>query len=197
MKKELYFISLIFSTLIIILSICLVNVTSLAVSSSYGAGYPLKIYPGETKDIQFGLMTNPGEDNLIVKAELLNDDGIASLIDSNLEYKVNAGDIVPVNLRVKVDKTAKAEQKKYNIVIKLSDISPSEGAGSVLFKGSSIINFDVVVLGEELKETKGTTNISGSKGTGILFIFGFFVLILLIAIIIIIWVVMRKRRKEF
>ena len=190
MKKELYFISLIFLTpLIIILFIS--SVHALAVSSSYGTGYPLSIYPGETRDIQFKLMTNPDEDNLLIKVEILDDKGIASLIDSNNEYKVNQGELIPVNLRIKVNQSAKAEQK-YNIIIKLSDISPSEGEGSVSFKGSSTINFDVLVLGGELKEIKPT-----GKGTGVLFIFGFFILILIISITIVIWLVVRNRRNRF
>ena len=184
MKKEL---SLILP--LIILSIYLVN--ALAVSSSYGSGYPLEIYPGETKDIQFKLMTNPDEDNLLIKVEILDDKGIASLIDSNNEYKVNQGDIVPVNLRVSVNKTAKAGEK-YNIVIKLSDISVSKGEGSVSFKGSSTINFNVLVLGGELKETKPI-----GKGTGVLFVFGFFLLVLIISIVLVIWLVVRNRRREF
>ena len=136
-------------------------------------------------------MTNPDEDNLLIKVEILDDKGIASLIDSNNEYKVNQGELIPVNLRIKVNQSAKAEQK-YNIIIKLSDISPSEGEGSVSFKGSSTINFDVLVLGGELKEIKPT-----GKGTGVLFIFGFFILILIISITIVIWLVVRNRRNRF
>ena len=177
------FVILLVMILFAIFLISLVN--AFAISSAYGSGAPIEIYPGETKDIQLKLMTNPGEDNLIIKTELIDNGGIASLIDSNSEYKVNYGDIIPINLRIIVNKTAKAGEK-YGIALKFSDITPSEGEGSVSFKGSSTIGLNVLVMQPELKET---------KGTGLLFVFGFFLLILMIMMILVIWLVVRNRRS--
>lgn len=161
------------------------SVNAFAVSSAYGNENPITLYPGEAKDIQLKLMTALGEDNLIINAELINDEGIASLTDSNLEYKVNAGEIVPVNLRISVNKSAKVGEE-HNILIKFSDITPSEGEGSVSFKGSSTISLKVSVAQPELKETK--------EGTGIFFIFLFLLSMLIIAIIIVTWLVARNRK---
>ncbi len=173
-------LSLIISFILIFIS----SVNAFAVSSAYGSGSPLEIYPGETKDIQFKLMTSPGEDNMIIRAELVDDGDIAVLTDPNLEYGVNIGEVVPINLRISVNKTAKIGEE-HNVILRFSDITPSEGEGSVSFKGSSTISLKVLVAQPELKE---------AKGTGLLFVSGFFLLILIIAIILVIWLVARNRR---
>lgn len=171
---------------IIFIIIFIPFVSAFAISSAYGSGYPLEIYPGETKDIQLKLMTSLGENNLIIKAELIDDGGVAKLIDPSLEYKVNAGEIVLVNVRINVNKTAKTGEE-HGFMLKFSDITSSEGEGSVSFKGSSIINLNILVVQAELKETK--------KGIELLFIFGF-LLIAVIAVILVIWFVVRNRRNQ-
>lgn len=161
-------------------------VNAFAISSAYNSNTPIEIYPGETRNIQFKLMASSGEDNLVIRAELIDNGNVASLTDSNLKYNVNYGDIIPVNLRININNTAKIGEE-HSIVLKFSDITPSEGEGSVSFKGSSTIGLRVLVIQPELKE---------GKGTGLLFIFGFFLLILIIAIILVIWLVVRNRRNR-
>ena len=163
----------------------LFSVNAFAISSAYGSETPVITYPGETRDIQLKLMTALGEDNLIIKAELIDNGGIATLTDSDLEYEVNAGEIVPVNLRISVNKSAKIGEE-HNIIIKFSDITPSEGEGSVSFKGSSTISLRVSVVQPELKETK--------EGIGLFFIFLFLLPMLIIAMIIVTWIVVRNRK---
>jgi len=184
MKKVFISIACLLLPLFIFYS--LLNLTSaFAISSAYGSGTPITIYPGETKDIQLKLMTAPGEDNLIIKVELIDNGSIASLTDFNTEYKVNVGEIVPVNLRISVNKAAKTGEE-HNIIVKFSDITSSKGEGSVSFKGSSTISLNVLVAQPELKETKG--------GIGLFFIFLFLLPMLIIAIIIVVWFVVRNRK---
>jgi len=161
------------------------SVNAFAISSAYGSGTPVEIYPGETKDIQLKLMTALGEDNLIIKVELIDNGSIASLTDFNTEYKVNVGEIVLVNLRIGVNKAAKTGEE-HNIIIKFSDITPSEAEGSVSFKGSSTISLNVLVAQPELKETK--------EGIGLFFIFLFLLPMLIIATVIVVWFVVRNRK---
>ena len=159
------------------------SVNAFAIASSYGSGVPIEIYPGETKDIQLELMTSPGEENLLIKAELVDNGSVASLPDSDTEYIVNAGEIVSANLRISVNKAAKTGEE-HNIIIKFSDITSSEGTGSVSFKGSSTISFRALVVQPELKESK--------KGTGLFFIF--LLSMLIIVMIVVIWFVVRNRK---
>ncbi|MDD5191810.1 MAG: hypothetical protein PHH54_04010 [Candidatus Nanoarchaeia archaeon] len=180
-NREVKFLFLTISFIMILVSF----VSAFAISSAYGSGAPIEIFPGETKDIQLKLMPSPGEDNVIIRAELIDNGKVAELTDSTQEYYVDAGEVIPVNIKININKTAKAGEE-HSILIKFSDITPSKGGGSVSFKGSSTIGLDVLVVRPELKEV---------KGTGLLFIFGFFLLILVIAIILVIWLVVRNRNS--
>ena len=120
----------------------------------------------------------------MIRTEIVEGGEIFSIIDPDLEYNANLGESALVNTRISINKTAKIGEE-YSVIIKFSDITLSKNEGSVSFKGSSTINLKVLVAQPELKE---------GKGTGILFIFGFFLLIAIIAVILIIWFVIKNRR---
>jgi|SRR3989344_1443132 len=159
-------------------------VNGFSVSSDYGPNSYIKIPPGETADIQFILEPAPSEGSLVIRTEIVEGGEIFSIIDPDLEYNANLGESALVNTRISINKTAKIGEE-YSVIIKFSDITLSKNEGSVSFKGSSTINLKVLVAQPELKE---------GKGTGILFIFGFFLLIAIIAVILIIWFVIKNRR---
>jgi len=197
--------------LIIIFVLILINLVSASfgIGSDYFQGAPLRIEPGESRDIVFGMLQNTDTKEVILKAEMIEGGEIASITDSSLEYAVPAGttsdNAVPVNIRVDVPGGVN-EGSEYNIKIRFLDISPSEGEGTVTIAQSLTKVVPVLVtrevVGEEDKEGKEGKEDSGlfSKGAGKK-ISGLGLLMLLLLVVgmgvVVFFIIKRKNKTSF
>jgi len=110
-------------------------ITALAIVSDYHKESPLIVNLGESKDIQFVRIQNPGEKNLVLKIEILQGQDIIKLQHENLdEFIVPAQTYTtPVNMIVSLPEKSETE---HIIELKFTDITPSDESGTVSFSKS-------------------------------------------------------------
>jgi len=160
---------------------------------------PLILAPGEEKVVQLRLQNAFEEEDMIVRAELLEGEGIATLIDSDLDYILPLKEIVPVNIKLQIPETG-ISKGEHVIIFKLSDLTPSEEVGTVVIGTSSTTSFNVFVLepGEKLPEEKLPEEKSPlEKILEEKKIWAWIILILvLIAAIVVIYLIIRRMKKR-
>ena len=131
-NKKIKFVGSFLIIGILIMILCSL-VSAFGVSSGYSEDRPLTVYPSEVRSTSIRLKTGSSEGTLTIEAELLDDGGIATLTDSNLEYSVSPGfegDGV-VNIRLTIPSSASVGGK-YLAKFKFTDITPSEGEGGTV-----------------------------------------------------------------
>jgi len=164
----------------LMLSLFFINfVYAVGISSPYSTDRPLTVYSGEVKNAYLKLMPDPDK-TLTVTAELVDDQGIASFVDRNLEYSVLPGKPVIINIRLRIPEDA-AAGKEYLVKLKFTDITPSEEEGTVDLRIGSIVALRPKVV-RRLEEEKIDIKII------ILLIF------LIVAVSVIIWFVVKSRK---
>jgi hypothetical protein len=87
-------------------------ISAFGIAPVYTASNPLEISPGQERDIQIFVGSSPVEGDMVIQAELIDDAGIATLADRNLDYEVAAGAETPVNIRVDIGDDAVIGDKK-------------------------------------------------------------------------------------
>ncbi len=129
-------------------------ISAFGYSSVYDAVTPLKVAPGGTEEIVVKIKSSAVEGDLVVKAELINDAGIAKITDFGDEYDVSPGleNDGLVNLKISVPQEAVVGQE-YDIELKLSDMTPIEVEGTVALTSGIFVNIPVIVEGEPVKDT--------------------------------------------
>lgn len=124
-------------------------VSSFGVATLYSENYPLKLLPGEGKETFF-LLRNvaEGDDDVLIRAKLINDLGVATLVDENLDYKVLAGESVEVPVLIRIPEDAEMG-KQYRVEAVFSPLSVGSGdaGGNVQFLVTLGKSFIVVVEG--------------------------------------------------
>ena len=173
--------------LIGILTIMLCSlVSAFGYSSPYDEANALKIAPGGSEDIVVRIKSSPNEGDLVIKAELVNDAGIAKLIDRNLEYSVSPGletDGI-VNIRIEIPQEAVVGQE-YDVNFKFSDITPSDDSGTITFTTTVSGGIKVIAEGEVVEaESMNLTWI----------ILG---IVLIIIVIAFIWFFVKNKKSAF
>jgi len=133
------------SIVLVLLSISFVSAAG--VTAQYWNGpdpNPLNLNPGETRDIQYFLMNQIGDENITIRADVVNGTDIAKITDASNIYKVPKGTKdVAVNVRVSVPTTAKLGDK-YDVGLVFSTISePKAGSFSILSAYER--HFDVII----------------------------------------------------
>lgn len=184
------FIVILFTAFILIIGICSVN--ALGVSYEYNFENPLIVSPGQTKDIQ---LTLQNRDQSKIEVKLLRGEEIASLIDRNPVYDVSPGKFVPVRVRIKIPKTM--AEGKYTLGFLFLDVSPSEGTGTVSFKGSSQISLDVFVKEQNLTNNQQLSSsdegfIVGSLDN-IKIVWFLIIGVIIILISVIVYIIIKRR----
>lgn len=190
MKKVNKKIILNFSLIGIFIISLISLVNAFGIASVYSENNLLKLYPGETKEIQLFLGTTEAEGNLIIKAEMVDDAGIAELTDSNLVYNVNFGQPeVPVNVKIRLGEEVSVGEEKI-ILIKFSDITPVSGGGMIPVRSVSTTTLNVKVVE---KPVTPTTETPQEEGIGL----GWWILgiVVIIIIVLIIYFIIKSRRK--
>ena len=84
-------------------------VMAMGVTSPYWDDRPLRMYPGETQNIQFELQNMIGDEDVQIRAEVAGGQEIAKITDKSKIYSVPLGTKdAKVNVRITVPKSAKA-----------------------------------------------------------------------------------------
>lgn len=140
-NQKSYIITGIFILLVISLSI---YVSAFGIGSAYHENAPLRISPGETKEIIFNLQNMPGPNDITARPGVSQGSEI---------IKINSGDIlVPVggsvDVKAKVTIPGNAEIGDiYPVMVTFTALTPSESGSFSL--GSSVGRKFNVVIGED------------------------------------------------
>lgn len=173
---------------------------------------PLVLNPGETKEIDFMLLSSARESNKKISIDVSEGKEIASLekkefdLPSNGEVKGFIKIKVPSfkekaglsffdnlicffseKLNIENNKCSSENVNQYLVTLLISDITPSENSGTVGFSFSSRTSFIVKIKEpEKLPESKNNS-----------YLLFFVILIVIILLLIIIIFIILKRRKIF
>lgn len=170
---------------LLIMMISLVN--AFGVSTPYWDENPLKIAPGESKTVVLGLQNKVGTEDVTLTANITNDgEGIATLIDENLDYFVPLGGGNSVTIQIEVpEDTNKGITHK--ITVSFSQVSSGEG-GMVRLAGGVVSKFPVEVVGEEESELY---NPEAKKGLSV----GFWIILITLVVVALIIFAITKRKN--
>jgi len=172
---------------LLIIMISLIN--AFGVSTAYWDENPLKIAPGESKIVVLGLQNKVGNEDVILKAELTNDgEGIATLVDENLDYFVPLGGSNSVTIQIEVPEDAD-RGITHEITVSFTQVASGEG-GMVRLAGGIVSNFPVEIVGEEESELYNPEVKKGLSG------FWMIVIALVAAALIIFAIAKRKKIKS-
>lgn len=133
----------IFSGIFALLALSLVSAWGVALP--YWDGYPLEISAGETAYLDLNLQNMAGTpQDRTLRARMVDDgDGIASFVDSNLDYFVPFGTsdvMVPVAVSVPAD----AVNSSKEVVIAFDQVS-TDGDGMIVLSTGITVSFPVVI----------------------------------------------------
>ena len=170
---------------ITILTIMLISlVSAVGISTDYHDKNPVKLAPGETRDIIFGRLQNTEEEDISIKIELMAGSEIATITNQNLDsFVVPAGTRnIEINLRVSAPEEA-VEGTESKITIKYTELTSSEGEGMIGFTESKTISIPVLI------QTPEKPKISAA-----LWIITLVVIILVILIILTAYLIIKKKK---
>ena len=176
--------------LVVLLLVSFVNAFGIAVSY-WEPDNPLRIEPGDSADISFRLQNAAEEDeDITLKAEIVEGSEIATITDESTEYFVPAGsEGVKTNIRVSIPEGTPLGTK-YKIAIGYTQIVVDEG--KMVQIAARIVQNIPVVVGEEtvvIEEPK----MAPKKGisTSVLIVIG-----VLIIIVILYYLLKKKKRTR-
>ena len=117
--------------IIIILLMCVIlsfNVLGFGVSSPYFSDNPLILQPGESRDVVLTMQNLAGAtEDLQVKAEIVDGNNIAEIIDEDVIYDVPAGaDDVKTNLEVTMPEDANPGDE-WNVAVEFKTVNQRIG----------------------------------------------------------------------
>lgn len=161
------------------------------VATPYWDGNPLKLAPGESKIVSLALQNMVGDEDITLKAELLNDGGgIATLLEDDLIYFVPFGENnVPVNIKIDVPENIEIGGVR-DIVLAFSQVSGDE-EGMVQLVSGFTTKFPVnVVIPEESELYK----VEPEEPTSNKFLILVFVILFIVALII--YLLKKRKNKE-
>lgn len=120
-------------------------VSAVALSQDYHDLNPVRVSPGESKDIVFGRFQNNADVDKILEVTLVDDAGIATLVGDGLDSLViSAGNMdVPLNMKISISADA-VENTEYTVLVNYKDISDSDASGTVTFTDSKTVSVPVI-----------------------------------------------------
>ena len=123
------------------------TISAFGISSPYWEGNPLTMKPGETKIIDLNLQNMVGDEDITVKAEIIQGEDIISLKQDTFFIKAQTSDTI-IPLEITIPKEIK-DSDRY-IKIDFKKIS-GEAQGVTIGTGMSIY-FDIVINKEQNKK---------------------------------------------
>ena len=185
----------IMSLVLAILLVGAVSVSAFGISAPYWKQNPLKMYPGEEKDVFFNLQNCPSLLDSCNSGEI---SAVASLLEGSEIARITSGESYSLpfgssdtylKMHISIPSSASIGGS-YNVKFAIS--SGGSGQGSVVLGTGYYVDFPVVVVEKTAEAVAAdTTASSGSKVnsvTVILFVMGFVVVVLLIY-----WMLKRRR----
>lgn len=159
------------------------SVSAVGISKYYYTGEPIRVSSGESKSVPVALfMASEEKTDSKFAIEMVNDAGIASLVDS--EVKVPAGSInKEIKVRFNIAKGVPFNTE-YIVDLRVKDETPSTETGMIGFNSVKMVSFPVLVAPME------------NPQTNLLMWLLFIVLVIIILIIIIIFFLLRKRKYK-
>ena len=125
-------------------------VSSFAVSSQYWKENPVKLYPGETKEVYIVLQNMVGEGDINVRGVITEGSDIAKIIDESNIYSIPFGEKINVNLRISIPLEAELSGE-YKVSISFTTLSFAEGGPLGIGSGVQK-DIPVVVIAEPKPE---------------------------------------------
>ncbi len=187
MKKQIFLISCIF---IIILSF---QVSAFGATPPYWNDRPLILSPGEEKIVPIILQNMVGNEDIILKTEILSGKEIASFIDSNEnQYTVPLGKKdVRANLKIQIPKTAK-KGDKYQVALTFKNV-PKDKEKMLQLTNAVTASFPVIIeaSSQEFQESP-----KQSKNKPILFSIILVILIAIILVIVMLILIIRNNKSK-
>ncbi len=163
------------SLTIIILMISIIS--SFGVSSPYWEENPLTIKKGETKIINLNLQNVVGEEDIRVKAEIIEGEEIVSLKEDAFIIKAGTSDtIIPLEITIPQD------IKEENKTIKIDFKTIQDNTKGIAMGTGMSIAFDVIAI----QEIKGKVNKKTSIALGIS----------TVILAIIFWFILNSRKRN-
>jgi len=164
---------------ILILILVSNSVFAFAVSSTYWEEKPIRMYPGETKEIKLTLQNMPGPNDLSALGEIFIGGDIAELTKKDKIYFVPFEGKTDVFIKISIPKEASIEDN-YELGLTFTTIS-TEQANTLGFGQSIEKKIPIVII----EETKQPTNYSWL----------IYLIIAIIIVVIAIFVVKKKKEK--
>jgi len=119
--------------------------TALGVSSPYWSENPLKMHPGQTKEVDFILMQSTEESiTAEVSVSLTKNEGIAEII-SDTNHRVSPGSQETVKIKISVPETANFGDT-YNIILSVNPTTIGSNEGNIQLGISYSAEFPVQVV---------------------------------------------------
>ena len=189
--------------ILIVFGILIVNTgfvfaaAELGVGSPYYKNNPLKIYPGQEREIVFDIYNCPSraetcdKQNIIAEVSLVEGKEIASLV-SGSKYNLDFGDTGKIRLKISIPNNA-AIGDSYNVKMLLQSVPEGSGVQvgvgyniefPVLVKEASEVPADYVPIAGETQET-----------TGMFLVIVIILSIVILIAIISIYIMLKKRRR--
>lgn len=170
---------------------------ALGVSTPYWDDHPLKMYPGQVKEISFLLVNKVGNPTANAFVSLDESAGVAE-ITSGSEYSVPA-EARDVNVVLEISIPASASiGNNYDIKFSVKSVAEEGQGGNIQLGVGYIVNFPINVVSEaEATATTTTTPVNdtstseGTSGAGTLISW---IIAVIIIIAIIFWLAKRKRQ---
>ena len=164
--------------------------SAFAVSSAYWKENPLRIYPGETREIVVTLQNLASPNQVNLKAEISGGSEVLILIDSSDIYSVPGGEKRTVNLRVAIPSNTQIGTI-YKAQITFTTIAGDDSESFTL--GSSINQkFDIIV--EQIPSTEPPEPTPPEEETNT--ITTIIISAIIILAIIILWVIIKRKTKK-
>ena len=170
---------------LLIMMISLVN--AFGVSTAYWDDNPLKIAPGESKIVVLGLQNGVGTEDVTLKAKLTSDgEGIATIVDENLDYFIPLGGSNSVTILIEVPEDAKMGII-HKIIVSFTQIASGEG-GMVRLAGGIVSDFPVEIVGEKESELYEPGEEKGFSS--------FWMIVIALIAVLIIFVIAKRRNVK-
>lgn len=167
-------------------------VIAAGVTSPYWDQRPLTMYPGEIKEIEYGLQNMVGDEDLTFKAEIISGKEFANIIDEKNIYIVPAGTKdIKVKVRIIVPQS-KLIGEKYDIGLGVTQVQSEQEAGQFRLGSAFETHFDLMITEKPKPAPSQPVTEKETKTTDITWIFIGAIILIIIVIIIII----KRKRKN-